>query len=538
MWGFALEPTKRIGGVSPPRRPIRHRPGASRKASGILGWIPGGAGNSWRAICSPVIALVVIWLLGMIIWNSGIISLKKQTTAPSDSPTGLDSSSEYGDDASSTDDGTATDESSDFTPSLTNKMSSGGGFGGGLGTGSRAGSGAGFGAGSGAGSGAGFGAVDEGLDPEDGDGETGLASEFPRSAGTTGAGRMGGLNSGDVSRTSTWNAAGGANRGGLGADGGEDEDGMMGSGASGGLRDGFATSSSRGGMWGSSSSGGGAAGGGRFGGGGAGAGGSRWGGGGAATWGGRGGVAGMSGEDEDEEGMRSAGGGGLGVSSSRVPKLGSSSWGMDDDEGDMETGVESDVAQIYYSVKTAQRGVESAQLDDEEEEEDGMSTHRLRNVAFLRIPGTPVTGQQVLDFERQLACVSRDGLWALNSTPRWMPWDLNPLTVDRQPNYRSCDLLFAKRKGGVFGAAAERARRLPNARAAWRVRKELLYQWRPSRPLRCPFQQFDRAGFCRAVRGRNVVVVGDAFSLDWHDALLNHLVTAGTKNRAGQLGDA
>ncbi|CAI6004657.1 unnamed protein product [Closterium sp. NIES-65] len=635
MWGFALEPTKRIGGVSPPRRPIRHRPGASRKASGILGWIPGGAGNSWRTICSPVIALVVIWLLGMIIWNSGIISLKKQTTAPSDSPTGLDASSEYGDDAASMGDG-STDDSSDLTPSFTNKMSSGGGYGGGLGTGSRAGSGAGFGAGTGAGSGAGFGAADEGMDSEDGDGETGLASGFPRSTSTTGAGRLGGLNSGDSSRTSAWNAPGGGNRGGLGASGGDDEDDMMGSGGSGGSRDGFgSSSSSRDGMWGGSGSGGA----GRFGGGGAGAGGSRWGGGGASTWGGRGGSAGMSAEDEDEDGKGSAGGGGLGVSSSRVPKTGSRSWGMDD-EGDMETAV------------SGNRGVESAQLDDEEEEEEGMSTHRLRNVAFLRIPGTPVTGQRVLDFERQLACVSRDGLWAVNSTPRWMPWDLNPLSIDRQPNYRSCDLLFAKRcgvvpqeraeclgrsgegeanfqrkggmagaqgaaegrsvwsssgartevaqcksgmagaqgaavpvapcqppplplppvppttladfqtapkqhacfllppssppnepsrpfrKGGVFGAAAERARRSPNARAAWRVRKELLYQWRPASPRRCPFQQFDRAGFCRAVRGRNVVVVGDAFSLDWHDSLLNHLVTAGTKNKAGQLGDA
>ena len=74
-------------------------------------------------------------------------------------------------------------------------------------------------------------------------------------------------------------------------------------------------------------------------------------------------------------------------------------------------------------------------------------------------------------------------------------------------------------------------------RRQWKVRRELLYEWRTANPS-CPFQRFDRQQFCQAVKGRNVVVVGDAFSLDFHDALLNHVVTAATKAEAGTLGDA
>ncbi|CAI5511839.1 unnamed protein product [Closterium sp. Naga37s-1] len=203
-----------------------------------------------------------------------------------------------------------------------------------------------------------------------------------------------------------------------------------------------------------------------------------------------------------------------------------------------------------------------------------------------------------------LACVSRDGLWAVNSTPRWMPWDLNPLSIDRQPNYRSCDLLFAKRavclgqqRSGHPPSAPTAAlsptafhctiSRFPNrlkttrmlpapsvplpnlppaqpspvcpvlsqeGRCVWgssgagtevAQRKSSMagaagaaVPVAPRQPPPLPLPAVRPRGFCRALRGRNVVVVGDAFSLDWHDALVNHLVTAGTKNRAGQLGDA
>ncbi|CAI5472652.1 unnamed protein product [Closterium sp. Yama58-4] len=188
--------------------------------------------------------------------------------------------------------------------------------------------------------------------------------------------------------------------------------------------------------------------------------------------------------------------------------------------------------------------VEDAQVE-EEEEAPGEDDEGLLDFASLRIPGTGVRGTKVMDLERQLACVAREGRWALNSTPRWLPWDLNPLTVKEQPNYRTCDMLHAQREGGIYGLQAERirqkysraSRRRGSVVPDWKVRREVLYEWRSSEPERCPFVRFDRKGFCRAVRGRNVVLVGDAFSLDMHDAVLNHLVTAGTKRDAGRLGD-
>lgn len=93
----------------------------------------------------------------------------------------------------------------------------------------------------------------------------------------------------------------------------------------------------------------------------------------------------------------------------------------------------------------------------------------------------------------------------------------------------------SSRKGGKYGAEAERARL--EGGATWKVRRELLYEWRTDNP-QCTFKRFDRLSFCRAVRRRNIVVVGDAFSLDFHDALINHLVTLKTKPVAGWLGDA
>ncbi|CAI7845026.1 unnamed protein product [Closterium sp. NIES-53] len=204
------------------------------------------------------------------------------------------------------------------------------------------------------------------------------------------------------------------------------------------------------------------------------------------------------------------------------------------------------VASMFYGTRAADEApsVEDAQVE-EEEEAPGEDDEGLLDFASLRIPGTGVRGTKVMEVERQLACVAREGQWALNSTPRWLPWDLNPLRVKEQPNYRTCDMLHAQREGGIYGLQAERirqkysrtSRRRGSAAPDWKVRREVLYEWRSSEAERCPFVRFDREGFCRTVRGRNVVLVGDAFSLDMHDAVLNHLVTAATKRDAGRLGD-
>eukprot|EP00897_Mesotaenium_endlicherianum_P005854 jgi/Mesen1/5297/ME000264S04323 len=142
-----------------------------------------------------------------------------------------------------------------------------------------------------------------------------------------------------------------------------------------------------------------------------------------------------------------------------------------------------------------------------------------------------------------LACLAR-GHWVFNATPRWLPWNVVGDRGDgpEQPNYESCDARFAKSTGGVYGDAAERARG-GGQKQRWRVRKALLYHWVPT-PLpsaptpACPFRNFERSAFCKAMGGRNLVLVGGAEEQGLHDALLNHLVTPEMAEMAGDLSDA
>ena len=71
---------------------------------------------------------------------------------------------------------------------------------------------------------------------------------------------------------------------------------------------------------------------------------------------------------------------------------------------------------------------------EEEEAQRLEEEHTPGGLDALRIPGTQLTGRDVVAFDRQLACVAREGQWVYNATPRWIPWDLNPLTIARQPN--------------------------------------------------------------------------------------------------------
>lgn len=150
------------------------------------------------------------------------------------------------------------------------------------------------------------------------------------------------------------------------------------------------------------------------------------------------------------------------------------------------------------------------------------------------IPGTNLKTQaDVTKVEETLYCLSHEGKWAYNATPRWLPWDLNPLDKPERPNYQTCDALFAQQSGGVYGSQAERVR----ARGGdWKVRSALLYEWQTESP-RCSFEQFNHKGFCQAVGSRNMAIVGDIFSLDFHDVLLNHLVTPSTRSTSGCLSD-
>lgn len=151
------------------------------------------------------------------------------------------------------------------------------------------------------------------------------------------------------------------------------------------------------------------------------------------------------------------------------------------------------------------------------------------------IPGSSLrTAQQVAAFESAMSCITWRGRWRKSPEPRWIPWDLHPHHSKSHPNYGTCDHIHAKERKGVYGRRAEQIRLQGKGR--WNVRPELMHIWASDR--KCPFAQFDREGFCRAVGGRNIVLVGDASQLALHDVLLNHLVSQSTLSSAGNLGDA
>ena len=85
----------------------------------------------------------------------------------------------------------------------------------------------------------------------------------------------------------------------------------------------------------------------------------------------------------------------------------------------------------------------------------------------------------------------------------------------------------------MYGERAERRRK---AGRPWPVRPSLAFQWHPTSHA-CPFRQVERLEFCRVVGARNMVVVGDALSRDFHDSILNHLVPFATRGREERLGD-
>eukprot|EP00271_Cylindrocystis_brebissonii_P006664 TRINITY_DN19430_c0_g1_i2.p1 TRINITY_DN19430_c0_g1~~TRINITY_DN19430_c0_g1_i2.p1 ORF type:complete len:1369 (-),score=253.86 TRINITY_DN19430_c0_g1_i2:73-3903(-) len=157
------------------------------------------------------------------------------------------------------------------------------------------------------------------------------------------------------------------------------------------------------------------------------------------------------------------------------------------------------------------------------------------------VPGTDITAPFARKFMHDVMLCLSNGSWVYNATPRELPWDLSPAGEQQRGgsmkvNYKSCDIQHAKKDGGVYGADADAA--LANGESAkWRVRKSLKYEWKTRHPL-CQFRHFNRHDFCRAVRGRNIVLVGDHSQFQLHDALLNHLAGGKGSDVEGTLGDS
>eukprot|EP00897_Mesotaenium_endlicherianum_P006383 jgi/Mesen1/5773/ME000293S04928 len=62
------------------------------------------------------------------------------------------------------------------------------------------------------------------------------------------------------------------------------------------------------------------------------------------------------------------------------------------------------------------------------------------------VPGTAIRSRRGVEaLEGRLRCLAERGRWALNSTARWIPWDVNTLTSREQPDYKTCDRHWARK---------------------------------------------------------------------------------------------
>ncbi|CAI5481083.1 unnamed protein product, partial [Closterium sp. Yama58-4] len=133
-----------------------------------------------------------------------------------------------------------------------------------------------------------------------------------------------------------------------------------------------------------------------------------------------------------------------------------------------------------------------------------------------RIPGSVLaTSAQVQSFRDRFACISSNGRWRFNATPRLLPW----------PGEMSlCD---ERHLGAVPGAVAmreaDRVVEEGRGEAQWKVREALKYEWR-----------VEGDG-----EGRSVMIVGDSLNLQLAHALrYNARVGAedpGARVRRGQI---
>ncbi|CAI5476079.1 unnamed protein product [Closterium sp. Yama58-4] len=90
-----------------------------------------------------------------------------------------------------------------------------------------------------------------------------------------------------------------------------------------------------------------------------------------------------------------------------------------------------------------------------------------------------------------------------------------------------------------MGDVADEIVRTNGSPADWKVRPELLYDWKPATGRGCPpYVPFTREKICRLLARRNVVMVGDGTQLLLHDVFLNNMYSLQAVDQMGNLEDA
>ncbi|CAI5997871.1 unnamed protein product [Closterium sp. NIES-64] len=149
---------------------------------------------------------------------------------------------------------------------------------------------------------------------------------------------------------------------------------------------------------------------------------------------------------------------------------------------------------------------------------------RRREAEAWKVPGSWLRRRRdVRVFERWLECISREGNWVYNPTPRVLPWEY--------PGFMNlCDHRQADEGVGVSGIKADEIVRRGGSEEEWTVRESLKYEWRTP-PGKCPLgglKTFDGAAFCKRAREErgtiNIVFLGDSLTFQMAGSFLNGLL--------------
>ncbi|CAI5526590.1 unnamed protein product [Closterium sp. Naga37s-1] len=149
---------------------------------------------------------------------------------------------------------------------------------------------------------------------------------------------------------------------------------------------------------------------------------------------------------------------------------------------------------------------------------------RRREAEAWKVPGSWLRRRRdVRVFERWLECISREGNWVYNPTPRVLPWEY--------PGFMNlCDHRQADEGVGVSGIKADEVVRRGGSEEEWTVRESLKYEWRTP-PGKCPLgglKPFDGAAFCKRAREERgtftIVFLGDSLTFQMAGSFLNGLL--------------
>ncbi|GJP38455.1 hypothetical protein CLOM_g22887, partial [Closterium sp. NIES-68] len=168
--------------------------------------------------------------------------------------------------------------------------------------------------------------------------------------------------------------------------------------------------------------------------------------------------------------------------------------------------------------------------DAERRKRDRLAKRMQRREAEAwKVPGSWLRRRRdVRVFERWLECISREGNWVYNPTPRVLPWEY--------PGFMNlCDHRQKETGLGVSGIKADEIVRRGGSEEEWTVRESLKYEWRTP-PGRCPLgglKPFDGAAFCKRAREERgtfkIVFLGDSLTFQMAGSFLNGLLRHVTK---------